>query len=443
MKPVIWLIAISVTANVLLAGLWLKSARPTAPPTANSDPSPVVSNAGKFDSTDHSPGQDSSINKEPATILSASTATWKDLQSDDLKEFIHRLRTAGCPEETIQDLILAEVNRRYAARTRALWPERFEQKPFWQVQKRNPDPVEQKKNRENYRQEREWQKEKSALLVELLGVDPEKQRRLEEGLDEPMHWQDRQLAFLPESKREAVSKYLDDFSEQEQDMHARNRGLWDSESRTEQRVLEAAKMAGLALLLTPSELREYELRQSQTASQLSHDLRNLSINRDQYEAIFDIRKKYGDSIYNYGDLEGKEARQKVEDNQKAMKAELAAALGPSLVKEYERSQDYSYQQLVRLAQRNDLPADTAGKVYDYKQAAETSVKQLREDKNLTTEQRQELQQKIRAETEQTLKQTLGEKSYKRYLNDGGWWINNIAPAPPRTTSQRPAAVIPK
>jgi hypothetical protein len=443
MKPVIWLIAISVTANFLLAGLWLRSARPPAAPTVDSETPLVSSPEAKPHPTGQADETGSFANTKPASILSASTATWKDLQSEDLKEFIRRLRAAGCPEETIQDLILAEVNRRYAARTRALWPERFEQKPFWQVQKRNPDPAEQKKNRENYRQEREWQKEKSALLVELLGVDPEKQRRLEEGLDEPIYWQDRQLAFLPESKREAVQKYLEGFEEKSQEMYARNRGLWDAQSRAEQRALEAEKMAGLAQLLTPSELRDYELRQSQTANQLANDLRNLSVNREQYEAIFDIRKKYGDSIYNYGDLEGKEARQKVEDNQKAMKAELATALGPSLVKEYERSQDYSYQQLVRLAQRNDLPADTAGKVYDYKQAAENSVKQLREDKNLTNEQRQELQQKIRAETEQTLKQTLGEKNYKRYLNDGGWWINNIAPSPPRATAQRPAAVISK
>jgi hypothetical protein len=226
-------------------------------------------------------------------------------------------------------------------------------------------------------------------------------------------------------------------------MYARNRGLWDAQSRAEQRALETEKMAGLAQLLTPSELREYELRQSQTASQLANDLRNLSVNREQYEAIFDIRKKYSDSIYNYGDLETKEARQQVEANQKAMKTELAAALGPELIKQYERSQDYSYQQLVRLAQRNGLPADTAGKVYDYKQAAEDSVKQLRDDRSLTDQQRHELLQKIRGETEQTLKETLGEKNYKRYVNNGGWWINNLAPPALLSPAKRPAAVIQK
>ena len=46
-------------------------------------------------------------------------------------------------------------------------------------------------------------------------------------------------------------------------------------------------------------------------------------------------------------------------------------------------------------------------------------------------------QQIRTETETTLKQTLGDKAYKSYMNNGGWWINNIAP------QQRPATVITK
>jgi hypothetical protein len=161
---------------------------------------------------------------------------------------------------------------------------------------------------------------------------------------------------------------------------------------------------------------------------LSHDLRFLALNRDQYEAIFDIRKKYGDSIYNYGDLDAV-SRQRVEETKKAMQAELTAALGPQTSKEYERSQDYSYQQLVTLARRASLPAQTAGQVYDYKAAAELAVKQVREDTTLAAEQRQAALAKIREETEKTVTTALGQENYQRYLRSGGYWINNLAPAP--------------
>ena len=273
------------------------------------------------------------------------------------------------------------------------------------------------------------QKEKSALLVELLGFDPEKKIRQEEGWDDSMDWQQSRVAFLPEAKREVVLKYLEDFDEKMQDFHQRNQGLWDAQSRAEQKQLEKEKLEGLAQFLTPQELRDFELHSSQLADQLRHDLQTLSLSQEQYEQVYDIRKKYGDSIYNYGDIEGKEARDQVEANQKELKNDLLAALGPVQGKEYERSQDYSYQQLNRLAKRYDLPADTATKVYDMKETAEQTVKQLQAKKELTDQQRQDTLWQVRQETEASIKEALGEKNFKRYQREGGWWINNLAPKP--------------
>jgi hypothetical protein len=42
-------------------------------------------------------------------------------------------------------------------------------------------------------------------------------------------------------------------------------------------------------------------------------------------------------------------------------------------------------------------------------------------------------QQIRTATEQSVKAALGDKIYKSYLNNGGWWINNLAPTQPRLT----------
>src|SRR5690606_5587258 len=210
------------------------------------------------------------------------------------------------------------------------------------------DREKMREQRQRWRRERELQKEKSALLVELLGFDPERQQRLEEGLEDFTSWQEQQVAFLPESKREAVLQILEDFQDKEQEMHVANAGIWDAQAREERRRLEAEKLTALATVLSPEELREYELRQSQTATQLGFDLRNLQITRSEYEAIFDIRKKYGDSIYSYAELDEAERKQ-ASANRKSMNEELAAALGAETYKQYERSQDYHYQQLKSLA----------------------------------------------------------------------------------------------
>ena len=426
MRPLHLFLIGSLAVNTVLAGFWFKSKRATSSTESASEAGTATAGLSTK-KTKPTSGSDLEGAATDLTVSEIKPVTWLDIQSTDLKEFVTKLRAAGCPDETVKDIILAEVNRRFAIRQRDIWPEQTEDYKFWRVDKRNA-PEQAKKQRAQSRQYRDLQKEKSALLVDLLGYDPELQQRIEEGNEDIfVDWQERQISFLPESKRQAALKILEEFQEKEQEMYTANQGLWDAQSRAEQRQMQTDKLAALAQVLSPDELREYELRQSQTATQLSHDLRSLTVNRTEYETIFDIRKKYGDSIYNYGDLEGAEAQKQAEENKKAMYQELTAALGTDKFKEYERSQDYYYQQLQHLAKRNDLPPDTAGKVYDYKSIAEDGAKALRNNKDLSAEQRQTALANLRAETENTLEQTLGEKGYKSYVKNGGWWINNIAP----------------
>jgi hypothetical protein len=440
MKSFTSILILSFGVNILLAGWWLKSR--TVQSTPANLPVSIGSATQPAEATtiaDNSPAPTGA----QAHAQTGSTG-WAGVWSDDAKELIRRLRAAGCPEETIQNLVLAEVNRRYQARVRDLWPDRYKEQTFWETQKR--DAATSKKSRETMQQQRELEKEKSAELVSLLGVDPEKAQRQADGTDSLYDYRGRQLGFLPESKRDAVGKYLEGFEDKMQDFYERTRGLYDSEARAERRQLEAERLKGLAQYLTPQEIREYDLRNSQTATQLSFDLQGLSLNREQYEAIFDIRNKYGDSIYNYADsMDSAGGQKRVEETKKSMIADLASALGPEKAKEYERSQDYSYQQLSRMAKRYDLPADTAPKVYDYKQVAEETAKQVRENTTLTAEQRQTQLQQIRAETERTVKSTIGDQNYQRYLSQGGFWINNLAPTqrPPGApgTAARSAVII--
>ena len=376
-------------------------------------------------------GANSSAGNAENSVAAGSQASWQDLQTDDLKEFIRRLRAVNCPEGTIEDLIIAAVDRLYAPKMRALWPDNSQQNDYWKPFKRTFNPAEQKKSRARMHQQQTLQKEKSALLVELFGFDVEKQRLKEEGIDaDATGWNPNgNLSFLPEAKRDAVQKFLDDFQDKEQEFYASVQGSWDADARAKQKELEKEKFAGLAQILTPDELREYELRNSQLASQLSSDIHNVDLTRAQYEALYDIRDKYGDSVINWGDAgNDADAIKQIEQNKKDMQAEIAGALGADTAQELERAQDYSYQQLAHLAVRNDLPADTASKIYDVKQAAEQAAQDLQANTDLTPEQRQAALAQIGSATEQSVKSALGDKLYQRYRNNGGWWLNNLAPA---------------
>ena len=41
---------------------------------------------------------------------------WTEVESADYKEYISRLRAVQCPEETIRDIIVADINKLYAPR---------------------------------------------------------------------------------------------------------------------------------------------------------------------------------------------------------------------------------------------------------------------------------------------------------------------------------------
>src|SRR5690348_3935674 len=105
-----WLIAVSLAANIILARLWLKT-RPVRPA--------AIANAA---TGEQNPGDRVIAPRQSASAAASAGPVWKALQSRDLAEMIRRLRSVGCPEETIQDFISAEVNREYTARMRSLWP---------------------------------------------------------------------------------------------------------------------------------------------------------------------------------------------------------------------------------------------------------------------------------------------------------------------------------
>jgi hypothetical protein len=46
-------------------------------------------------------------------VLRKQNFTWQELETDNYKEYIAKLRGIGCPEKTIQDILLADINELY------------------------------------------------------------------------------------------------------------------------------------------------------------------------------------------------------------------------------------------------------------------------------------------------------------------------------------------
>jgi hypothetical protein len=151
-KLVSILIALSIVIGGISAAILLSEKQ---------NDSATISAAEKHNSENHAPIP-SADGGQNENAPSAATFSWSDLQTDDLKEFVRRLRAVNCPEPTVQDLVLAEVNRRYAKKQNALWPDRFSQNEYWKPYQRKRNLEEVKKNREMFRQQRALQKKNRA-----------------------------------------------------------------------------------------------------------------------------------------------------------------------------------------------------------------------------------------------------------------------------------------
>src|SRR5689334_12004191 len=101
-----------------------------------------------------------------SVIESTNAFHWGSVESEDYRQYIENLRAIGCPEETIRDIIIADVNKLFASRVAGLYPKPQEYR-FWRVE----DQAARKEEREREQKRRALEKEKHDLIKELLGVD--------------------------------------------------------------------------------------------------------------------------------------------------------------------------------------------------------------------------------------------------------------------------------
>lgn len=360
----------------------------------------------------------------PRTVTQVVTNTlsqkfdWNAVESDDYKKYIANLRAIGCPEETIRDIITADVNKLYESRRKALAgpPKKFE---FWKPGVMMGGAVDP----ERTEKERALNLEKRALLTELLGSAPDEKPDL---LASTANQLEAMFDFLPSDKRNKVFETMQDMQTKMQ--KAMKGGTPDPDDL---RKLMKESEATLASLLTPQELLDYNLRFSITANTMRMQLAGFEPTEQEFLEIYKRRKAYDDEfIGGFGgplNLKGEE-KQRQQTAEKALEDQVKNLLGGDRYTDYTRAKDYAYQAMYRVADREGLGKEAALKVYDMKKAAEDQAKQLRNDKNLSADQRTAALRAIRDETERSVKNVFGEKGFTSYeRNNGTFWLKGIAP----------------
>jgi len=343
---------------------------------------------------------------------------WPQVESTDYAQYIANLRAIGCPEETIRDLIIADVNKLYAEKLRALNPSLKTTNEWWRYPA--TDPAAQ---REYYSQSRALNREKRDLVKALLGVDLDKEMQRQQGYvygqAEPA------LDFLSADKRDKLQALLQKHQEQHRalyDQQPAYGGDWQQWQEQSRRLREQ-QQAEIAALLTPAELESYQARTSPTAQSLKVKLRAFEATEEEFLALFRLQKSFDDQyLYAPGMATNWPARQSA---QKQLEAEVRKTLGEQRYAEYQRAQDPSWSSLVEVLRRHQLPATAADSIYELKKTAEEQKRQLMANRDLDAAERRAALAALKENAEQYALNLLGPAAFKEYQQMGGWWLANL------------------
>lgn len=213
------------------------------------------------------------------------------MESADYRKYISNLRALGCPEQTIRDIISADVAQNFAKQRAETIAARDHDFRYWATQSPSPE------------QAAAFAQQKAAVnaqmqttLSELLGPDAAL-------VDATPYWRaseiDHKLAFLPEGVRQQVEAL--DLRYQEVNAQIKSLTDWNplsSDPAELQAILAsyAERKAKLAQLLTPEQLKQYDMITSFTGDNLRRRMARFEPTPEEFQIIFDTWRAHDENL---------------------------------------------------------------------------------------------------------------------------------------------------
>lgn len=199
--------------------------------------------------------------------------TWRAPTTDDeFRALAADLRAAGFPSR----LVTRVIGELYEQRRRAEGP--TAKLPFWQ-------------RRSAEKELREYERETAKNLEAILGPDARRSARLD-----PVS-RARQYGNLPDAKIDAIAAIERDYQEMRNDVSRTQPGdtfnFEEWGARQQQRNLLKSEMrTDLERILTPTELAEYEMRNSDAARSVAFGVRDMPITSAEFAALYDVQRAF-------------------------------------------------------------------------------------------------------------------------------------------------------
>ncbi|HVU35947.1 MAG TPA: hypothetical protein VHE61_21075 [Opitutaceae bacterium] len=336
----------------------------------------------------------------------AAPRLWTELGTTDLKALVSRLQAAGFPANIIRSIINSLIDQRYSAQIRAVMaPD--PNVPFWKL--RSPYLS---ANDQRYVEMQKLMRERSNLARDLM-------RDLDAGDASVSEAQRRRFGNLSAAKIDQLQRIEDDYNDMTAAIRAGMHGVVLPEDRDALALLDKEKRADLAAVLTPDELSDYEMRTSPLTNILRMRLNAFDATETEYRAIFQAYQSLANSSSSSAretamnnDLR-EQAQQKLDN---ALKSSLGQARYDDLV----RTSSPDYQQVTRIAEQQNLPADTTDRVLALRDSVAQQSIQLAADTTQSVQDRRAALQNLAQNARLQLAAIIPGNAGQTYAKSAGW-----------------------
>jgi hypothetical protein len=209
---------------------------------------------------------------------------WRQIESADYTTYIANLRAVGCPEQTIREIVQADVNKLYNDRKAALYTAAAGPFTYWATDTHLR--VSLAPSAELADQLAQYDRERHALLGQLFGTDPGDNNFV---LTEQELERQRRLSFLPQAKQNQLRALEGSYPGIEKQIQVLvDTTAAQADAQELQQLLEryTRKKAELSQLLSPDEYEQYELSTSWTADNLRRRLAGFQPTEEEFRGIF-------------------------------------------------------------------------------------------------------------------------------------------------------------
>ncbi len=337
--------------------------------------------------------------------------TWSEIETNDYAAYISNLREIECPEPTIRDIIVSEINLLYAKRRAKEVPSLARQ--WWRSQ---PDPEYVRAATEKLNA---LEAERVSLLDKLLGPG----------------WE----ATMPETQIPVVDLYGPNLDDLAPDARKAVEQIAKSAQTREDAYMQACQKEGtapdaaelarlqqearsqLAQYLNATQLQEYLLRYSPLADKLRSQLTGFEATPEEFQKIFNNADSLEQVLLATPSGDDANARNLRASMQQQSEVALKQTLGEDRYKTYQLTTDPAFAQARQITEQYGAPADAIEPIYQINQLLQAELQKIKNDPNLSDDERALAILQAQSDEEKSIQSVIAAKIVQKKpgTNEGG------------------------